>query len=118
MGLDRHEIADQLRADIAAQKYRPGDKLPGYRRLGEVLGAAPNTVGEAMHILAAEGLVLVRNGAPTEVLPPEATKAPPVDRLADVRATLSQIQADLHEMRSQLAVLERRVIDAQAQLRS
>lgn len=118
MGLDRHEIADQLRADIAAQKYRPGDKLPGYRRLGEILGAAPNTVGEAMHILAAEGLVLVRNGAPTEVLPPEAVEAPPVDRLATAREALSQIQADLQELRRQLADLERRVVDTQAQLRS
>jgi GntR family transcriptional regulator len=57
------QIADQLRAAIAAGVYRPGEALPSVRALAFELVVNPNTVQRAFDELEREGLVYSRWGA-------------------------------------------------------
>ena len=50
-------LADELRADIASGKYRPGDRLPSTLDLMERTGVANLTVRGAYRVLVEEGLV-------------------------------------------------------------
>ncbi|NIJ11053.1 DNA-binding FadR family transcriptional regulator [Saccharomonospora amisosensis] len=111
MGLDRNEIAAQLRRDIAARKYKVGDKLPGYRKLAEDFGAAPNTVGEAVRILAAEGLVRTKK-ASRAVVASTAEAAPPENQVSEAREVLADLQDHIRDVQRQLRHLEQGVSDA------
>ncbi|GAA3831707.1 MULTISPECIES: winged helix-turn-helix domain-containing protein [Amycolatopsis] len=112
MALDRTEIAAQLRREITRGRYRPGDKLPSQRALAADLGAAPNTVGEALKILATEGLLLVRPKSGALVLDPAISGDESSDPVADARETLGALQVGIREVRSRLNALDRRVAEA------
>ncbi|MEV0057266.1 winged helix-turn-helix domain-containing protein [Saccharopolyspora shandongensis] len=109
MGLNRTEIADQLRKAIASGKYKPSGELPPYRVLADELGAAPNTVGEAMRILAAEGLVDIRTKRPAKVRGSRDAVVPQEERDATVRAGLNEVQAELRDIRTRINTLDRRI---------
>ena len=66
------QLADQLRWRIAVQQLLPGDVLPPARRLAVHLGIHLHTVRAAYHQLAEDGLVEVRRGIGTRVLPHSA----------------------------------------------
>lgn len=66
------QLADQLRWRIASQHLRPGDVLPPARQLAAWLHIHLHTVRAAYHLLAADGLVEVRRGIGTRVLPHSA----------------------------------------------
>ena len=76
-------IADSVVRDIQRGRLRPGDRLPGSRRLAASLGVHRNTVLAAYDELHAEGWVTAVRGRGTFVarMPPDnalerATKAP------------------------------------------
>src|SRR5262245_4900977 len=50
-------LADQLRADIAAHRYPPGQPLPTESQLSELHGVSRQTVRRAFQDLVADGLV-------------------------------------------------------------
>lgn len=56
------QIADDLRVQINAGRFAPGDPLPSERNLVERYGTAPQTTRQAIAILKAEGLVLGKRG--------------------------------------------------------
>ena len=56
-------IADTLSAEISANHYRPGDKLPTEAALAARFGVNRHTVRHALAALAERGLVLARRGA-------------------------------------------------------
>ena len=56
------QIADDIRAAIAANVYRPGERLPSLRVLALELVVNPNTVQHAYERLEREGLVCSRKG--------------------------------------------------------
>ncbi|WP_460495895.1 GntR family transcriptional regulator [Glycomyces tarimensis] len=60
---ERRRIAEDLRDSIRNGKLQPGAKLPSRRNLAAQYGVVPNTAGEAIKILEAEGLVVTRNKA-------------------------------------------------------
>lgn len=111
MALDRTEIADQLREAITSGRYSPGSKLPPRRDLAKELGAAPNTVGAALAILAGEGLVTLREKAAALVRDPAeaASEAPVEEELAEVRSELKELRDRLAEVDKRVAVLINRV---------
>lgn len=115
MGLDRNEIADALRRDITSGKYRAGDRLPGYRDLAAMFGAAPNTVGEAVRMLAAEGLVARRTTSRAVVLSPDETETES-ERLESARVELQDVHSELQDVRERLVALEDRVTDVLGKL--
>lgn len=112
MALDRAEIAARLRQDISSGYYGPGDKLPAQRELATRLGAAPNTVGEALKLLAGEGLVRIRARSGVVVREPVSDAEAAVDPVVEAREALTQIQAEVREARSILGAVERRVADS------
>ncbi|MEM1056097.1 MAG: GntR family transcriptional regulator [Bacteroidota bacterium] len=56
------QLVEQLRYVIGAGKYRPGDRLPSTRGLGEQVGVSFHTVRKAYQRLAEEGVLDVRRG--------------------------------------------------------
>ncbi|WP_331729394.1 GntR family transcriptional regulator (plasmid) [Streptomyces avidinii] len=64
-----HErAAADLRADITAGEFNAGEELPGQRDLAEKYGVAQNTMGLALRMLEAEGLVEMAPRRRTRVL--------------------------------------------------
>src|SRR4051794_26636225 len=112
MTLDRAGIAAQLRREITRGHYRPGEKLPSQRTLAVELGAAPNTVGEALKILAADGLLLIRPKSGATVLDPDTSVTRSSDPVTEAREALTEIQAGIRATRSQLNALDRQVAEA------
>ncbi len=102
--VDRKRLASLIRADIEAGKYAPGTKLPSHRQLEEMHGAARNTVGAALRLLQADGLVDVRPNSGAYVRDPHAT---PPQR--DVRAELKGLQDQLHRTKRELAAAQKQV---------
>lgn len=66
------QIADQIRAQCLAGLVQPGYCLPSVRQLAKELVVNVNTIVRVYERLAAEGLVEMRHGEGTYVLPPSA----------------------------------------------
>jgi GntR family transcriptional regulator len=56
------QVADELRGEIRAGRYSPGDQLPAERELRERFGVSTNTIRAAIVQLRAEGLVTSHQG--------------------------------------------------------
>lgn len=110
--MDRNAIAQQLRREITSGKYPAGEKLPAYRQLAKRFGAAPNTVGEAVRLLAAEGLVETRKTSPAVVLELPSAQGSAEERSANARDELRDVQSELRDVRDRIGNLEGRVADA------
>jgi GntR family transcriptional regulator len=67
-----HQIADDLRARIAAGEYAPGTSLPPMRELQAQWNCSDGPVRDALAILRGEGLITLSRGAPARVrIPPD-----------------------------------------------
>ena len=69
------QIADGLRAAVAAGVYRPGDLIPSVRQQALALVVNPNTVQRAYEQLEREGLVESRKGTGMVVCPDGLARA-------------------------------------------
>ncbi len=56
------EAVKQIRNEVAAGRYRPGDRLPSERELSEALQIGRSTVREALRVLKAMGIVEIKQG--------------------------------------------------------
>lgn len=70
------QIADELEREIATGILRPGEPLPALRSLALDLKVHANTVQQAYRWLAQHGMVEVRRGKGTFVVPQRQAKAP------------------------------------------
>jgi DNA-binding FadR family transcriptional regulator len=103
--LESRRLANLLRAEIeAGAKYPPGTKLPSYRQLVAKHGVARNTVGAALRLLEAEGLVDIRPASGVYARDPSA---PPSTR--DVRAELKDLREQLQRTKHELANAQKTV---------
>lgn len=57
------QIMEQVKHAVENGILRPGDQLPGIRKLAETMAMNPNTVAKAYRELEHEGLVELRQGA-------------------------------------------------------
>ena len=64
------QIAEQIRAQCLSGVLKPGNSLPSVRQLARELAVNVNTVFRVYERLAAEGLIEMRHGEGTFVLPP------------------------------------------------
>jgi GntR family transcriptional regulator, transcriptional repressor for pyruvate dehydrogenase complex len=62
------QIADQIQNMIAAQRLRPGDKLPNERDLAKTLGVSRPTIREAMRLMQHRGLIDRKPGGGTYLI--------------------------------------------------
>jgi GntR family transcriptional regulator len=91
----RDQIADHIRQAIHTEDLVPGDELPSEQAIADQLtNIDKDTVRRAIDVLAAEGLVIKRNGRRTRVAEP-----PPVRELDTLRyaAELERLRAGQRE---------------------
>jgi DNA-binding GntR family transcriptional regulator len=62
------QIAADVRRQIKAGHYAPGDRLPSVKQMSETYGSAADTVRHALDVLRAEGLVATQATRGTFVL--------------------------------------------------
>lgn len=63
------QLADIVRAQVAAGELRPGDQLPSEAQFVERYGLSPMTIRRALNILIDEGVLSARQGKGTFVKP-------------------------------------------------
>src|SRR5438045_2562417 len=100
-----HQLAEVVRADIAAGALLPGDRLPALRAAADAWGVNLHTVRHAYRTLADAGLVrTVGRGSivlRADALPP--TAAPEEDVITRfLREAREQHGLSLHDIRRQL----------------
>jgi DNA-binding transcriptional regulator YhcF (GntR family) len=96
----QQQLADLIRADIAAGRLVPGDPIPAVRRLAEMHGVAPNTAQQAIRALQRDGLVVTVTGKGSHVADGAADRVPPsLDQL-------TKVIDDLEKLTERVAVVE------------
>lgn len=93
------QIAEDLRAQIAAGELEPPARLPSQRELAEKYGVAQETLRRATDVLAREGLLSTRTTRGTFVLkkPGEPEPSPEFQALA----------GEIHRLAERVEALER-----------
>lgn len=76
------QIADDLRADITAGTYQPGDQIPGENALMRRYEVARMTARQALAVLQSEGLTTARKGVGVFVRDFKPIKRRSVERLS------------------------------------
>lgn len=103
------QMASELKVQISSGKYNPGDKLPVEAELASAFGVGRGTVREAVRLLAAEGLLSIRQGAGTFVC------EPPIDETICMshseRRHIEEIRHILEQPIARLAALRRTAED-------
>ncbi len=56
-------VANQLLEMIVSQQFRPGDRLPPEREIGQELGVSRTVVREAIRVLSGKGVLDVKSGS-------------------------------------------------------
>lgn len=82
------QLADLLRADIAAGRIRPGQLLPYEGRLAQEHGLGRQTVRQALDVLRREGLVITERGYGTRVVEQQERQQVRVPRGATIRVRM------------------------------
>jgi DNA-binding GntR family transcriptional regulator len=90
------EIAADIREQIRSGRLAPGDKLRSLRSLAADYSAAQGTVGAAMEVLRAEGLIdtIQSKGSVVVAVPGEVEPDPAVAKLAAELAELREMVRD------------------------
>ncbi|MEW9503094.1 FadR/GntR family transcriptional regulator [Jeotgalibacillus marinus] len=57
-----HEVINEIFSSISKEKLKPGDKLPSERTIADLLEVSRTTVKEAISVLEANGIVLIKPG--------------------------------------------------------
>ena len=91
-------IATQLVELINLQKLNPGDRLPPERALSDLLAVSRPSLREALHILQAQGLVLIKHGQGTFIQEPIVAQ--------ELRASMMSTMHGLNELFDAREVLE------------
>lgn len=85
---------------------RPGDVLPGIRKVAEELVVNPNTVAKAYREMEHLGLVVLRHGAGAYIA--GETPAPEISRaIAEGRAAMAETVAHLRRLGLEEGVIRR-----------
>ena len=90
------EIAADIREQIRSGRLAPGDKLRSLRSLAADYSAAQGTVGAAMEVLRAEGLIdtVQSKGSVVIAVPGEVPANPDMARLSAELAELREMVRD------------------------
>ena len=101
-------VTEELLRMIQVGDFRVGERLPTEKGLMELFGVGRNTLREATHALAAQGIVDVRPGRGVTVIAVSSDRA--VDRSIVAALLDDQAISDLYEFR--------RVIEVEAAIRA
>jgi len=91
------QLMEQVKYGIETGALRPGEELPGIRRVAVELVVNPNTVAKAYRELEHEGVIELRQGAGAFVV--QSARARVVtQKLRNARPVLSALVAKLREI--------------------
>jgi GntR family transcriptional regulator len=99
------QIADDLRRQIKAGRYKPGDRLPSNKAMAEEYRSAPETIRRALGALRDEGLTATHSTRGTFVLR-EASEPEPSPEFVRLLAALQSVEHRLDKIEDRLAALE------------
>ncbi len=104
------QIADDLRAGIAAGRYPVGDRLPVERELARLYGVTAMTVRHGIDVLRAEGVVVShsKRGHFVARVPGESSGQAHSSEFAAVMAELRAVRNELRRVQRRLDRLEER----------
>jgi GntR family transcriptional regulator len=88
------QIADDLRKQIKAGRYKPGDRLPSNKAMAADYNTSTETVRRALRVLTDDLLIGAHSTLGTFVLRPDAEAAPSAD-LARMQAALGETEERL-----------------------
>jgi DNA-binding GntR family transcriptional regulator len=114
----RKDIAATLRDRIRTGDYPVGSKMPSTREINSELGGSRATASAALHLLADEGFLTLKDKSTAVVASPEATGNTPEARLADVRGELLALRDDVAEVQQRLDEVTDRLANALDRLRT
>lgn len=112
----REEIAAQLRDRIVSGDYKVGAKMPSSREIVADFGGSRTTASAALHLLAEEGHVTIKDKSVAVVRGMKRTDKTPDARLADARRELLAIKDDVADARKRLDDVTQRVVEALTKL--
>lgn len=98
------QVIERLRAYVADQGLRTGDKLPAERELAQRLGVSRASVKQAIVVLEVQGLVEARHGGGTYLVR-DTWKTEPVDQLVRRRQRLPDVLDAREAIETKLAEL-------------
>jgi GntR family transcriptional regulator len=88
------QLADQIPQAIATEDLRPGDELASEQEIADTVGIDKATARRAIDVLAAEGLLVKRNGRRTTVAQPPPVRVLNTQRYRD---TLTRLWSGIRE---------------------
>lgn len=103
------QVADDLRAAITGQAYKPGERLPSGRDLARRYGVAAMTISHALGILRDERLVEAHPGRGVFVTDPLAPAPGRHDAAPD--PAITSLRGDLDRLADRVARIERILAD-------
>jgi DNA-binding GntR family transcriptional regulator len=103
-----HQIADDVRQQIASGALSEGDKLPSIRELATAYGVAPMTVHQAVRVLRDERLLVSYQGRGIFV---DSAAQPRVDASLVAQPFDQQTAAHLAGIQGRLDAIENRLND-------
>lgn len=90
------QIADDLRRQIKAGRFQPGDRLPPTLTMQKTYGTASETIRHAVRVIRDEGLVATQSTRGTFVLTQEREASGEVTR-AELRETATRLTRHVDE---------------------
>lgn len=101
------QIADDLRRQINAGRYKPGDRLPSNKAMAGEYSTSTETVRRALRVLTDAGLIGAHSTLGTFVLNPPAEAEPdPASRLeAEMRAGYAKLSERIDYIEAQVMAL-------------
>lgn len=114
----RNDIAGSLRDRIRSGDYPVGAKMPSTREIISEFGGSRATASAALHVLAEEGLVSLRDKSTAVVCSPETASRTPEVRLAEARQELLALRDDVADVQKRLDEVTTRLADALDRLRA
>lgn len=105
------QLMEQVKHAVETGALKPGDQLPGMRKLAEELVMNPNTVAKAYRELEHEGVIELRHGAGAFV----AESATPVRHAAKLQAGQAIVAEAMVRLRARKLSEEeiRRLVEAE-----
>jgi DNA-binding GntR family transcriptional regulator len=108
------QIADDLLHQITTGAYSPGDQLPTLAELAHTYQVSKVTASSALTVLDHQGLIAVRHGLRSIVLPPATN--PDENDLTQVRQQISAMTARQERIVAQIQSLEQALRSIRQQL--
>jgi len=95
------QIADDLRGQIAAGRYSPGERLPSNKALSEHYGVASETIRQALDVLRRRKLIATQSTRGTFVLREPSDEEP--------SAEYAELMSGVHEALRRIEKIEERL---------